>query len=120
MNDNNSKFDTVDRLLFHAERVEAEGHINAGRHMRDAAGELAHLRRRVEELSQREALNLYSIRADYSDVRCAAWDVFHDGKLVETFYTRGDAMDFVVDTISDIVRKELDGGGYEEDDEDAF
>lgn len=36
--------DVVERLLFHAERVEECGHINAGRYMRLAAEELEYLR----------------------------------------------------------------------------
>ena len=43
--------DNVERLMFFASRVEEDGHLNAARHMRNAADELQHVREAVEAMT---------------------------------------------------------------------
>ena len=46
--------DVVDRLAFHAERVEECGHLNAARWMREAVGEIVWLREQLATAHKRE------------------------------------------------------------------
>ena len=57
-----TEIDTPERLRFHADRMEAEGHLNAARHMRNGADEIEHLRQRLRctETALRNAQQAYS------------------------------------------------------------
>lgn len=52
-------------------------------------------------------LHGYSILPDHREPRQSLYHVMHEGKLVETFYSRAEAALFVSQTIADIVFQHL-------------
>ena len=63
--------DVLERLLFHADRVEECGHLNAARYMRLAAEELEHAR--TESAARLKIINAKIIERD--DARIALADM---------------------------------------------
>jgi hypothetical protein len=50
----------------------------------------------------------YTLTADHSEPRQSVWHVHHYGKLVETFYSRGEALAFIGATVAEIITSDLD------------
>jgi hypothetical protein len=52
-------------------------------------------------------LHGYHIIPDHSEPRQSVFHVMHEGKLVETFYSRAEAALFIAQTIADIIFQHL-------------